>query len=154
MKDLLKALCLLMMMAGTAAFAKNPTNPTKVDIQLTMRDGHQSIVSAEDYSRADEFTKRVINYIDASIASLKILDSSVEAKISISKNSADTFSNSIIICKTEKSQSPAEVYKGSCTVCGVSSAYSYLNKIMKDESLGEEFKVHVKRNGDCVTLSW
>jgi nicotinate-nucleotide pyrophosphorylase len=77
----------------------------------------------------------------------------MEAIISVSKNGDDKFSNAIIIAKSEINNSLTARTAGSCKVCGVSSAYSCLKKLQKEVS-SDEFDVHVKRNGDCVTLSW
>lgn len=114
-----------------------------------------SIVSQEEYNLADEFTKRIINYIDASILALNVLDTDVEAILSVSKNKNNNFSNNIVICRSENDLSvPQEVYRVSCTVCGLRSAYSCLKKMQEDNSLSDEFDVHVKRVGDCVQISW
>jgi type I restriction-modification system DNA methylase subunit len=114
------------------------------------------IVNYED----SVFGKRMINQIDASIAALDVLKDNEDNKdlvaiVSISKNKDDKFRNAIILSKVDKGEQPDEVLHGSCKVCGIRSAYACLEKIQDDDSLGNEFDVHVKRLDDgCVAVSW
>ncbi|MBT0553063.1 hypothetical protein N4Q47_09555 [Riemerella anatipestifer] len=133
---------------------KNERFTRAIEIELKLRNGRESIVSEIEYHSSNDFMKRIINYIDATISALNLLDTDVEAILSISRDKNNYFSNSILISKIEELSSPKEVYKGSCQVCGVSSAYSCVRKISKDKSLGDEFNVRVRRKGNCVELSW
>jgi hypothetical protein len=124
---------------------------TKIEASLTTQEF--KIVTDDEYNRSTEQEKKLYDKINASVRALDALKSEdMEAIISISKNGEDKFSNAIIIAKSESDNS-LTAKAGSCKVCGVSSAYSCLNKIQK-EVASDEFDVHVKRSGDCVTLSW
>jgi hypothetical protein len=112
------------------------------------------IVTVDEYNRSTDQEKKLYDKINASVMALDILKSDdMEAIISVSKNGDDKFSNAIIIAKSESNNSLTARTAGNCKVCGVSSAYSCLKKMQKEVS-SDEFDVHVKRNGDCVILSW
>lgn len=129
-----------------------------IEVNLVDRNGEKSIVTEEEYNSANDFDRRMINQIDAAIAALEVLkenadNSDLSAIVSVSKNKNNAFSNAIIIAKEELSND--EEVKASCEVCVVRSAYSCLKKITNDESLGDEFDVHVKRKSNgCVEISW
>ena len=127
------------------------TNTTKIENSLVTQEF--KIVTADEYNRSTDQEKKLYDKINASVMALDILKSDdMEAIISVSKNADDLFSNAIIIAKSESSNS-LTARGGSCKVCGVSSAYSCLKRMQK-EVTSDEFDVHVKRSGDCVTLSW
>ncbi|MDY3316692.1 hypothetical protein PG637_01520 [Riemerella anatipestifer] len=161
MKNLLKLITVFAISISALTFAKESNNEPKNGIEVTLkeRNGKKSIVTEEEYNAASEFTKRMINQIDGAIAALEVLkdnpdNADLEAIVTISKNKNDKFRNAILISKPESSK-PLEVQHGSCTVCGVRSAYKCLSKINADSSLGDEFDVHVERLGDgCVRVSW
>ena len=97
--------------------------------------------------------KKLYDRINASVMALDVLKSDdMEAIISVSKNDDDKFSNTIIIAKSESSNS-ITARAGSCKVCGVASAYSCLKNKQKEVNT-DAFDVHVKREGDCVRFSW
>lgn len=103
----------------------------------------------------EEFLKRITNQVEAAGKALEYLDrvntnQNYSAIVTVNRNEKDKFGNSIIISLVEEEL----LFSGNCKVCGVSSAYSCLKKINKDKSLGNEFTVKVKREGDCVNLSW
>lgn len=126
-------------------------NKTKIEASLTTQEF--KIVTDDEYNRSTEQEKKLYDKINASVRALDALKSEdMEAIISISNNDNDKFSNAIIIAKSESDNS-LTARAGNCRVCGVSSAYSCLKKIQKDVS-SREFDVHVKRDGDCVVLSW
>jgi hypothetical protein len=158
MKNLV--LSLAFMLIGLFVSANTNSNiSSNVEVTLIERDGKYSIVTEDEYNNATEFEKRMINQIDAAIAALDVLNnnkdnSNLSAIVSISKNVNNNFSNAIIISKNEKSQEEILV-SGSCTVCGVRSAYSCLKKLEADSSLGDDFDVHVTRlDNGCVKLTW
>jgi len=101
----------------------------------------------------------MINQIDASIAALDVLklnsyNLDLNAIVSISKDLKNKFSNAIIISKIEKNQEDL-IVSGSCTVCGIRSAYNCLETIESDSSLGGTFTVTVTRlSNGCVRLDW
>ena len=104
----------------------------------------------------EEFVKRLSNNVDAANEALKILQKNDPsnkyiALVTTNIDANNKFGNSIIISIEEENQT---YLKDSCKLCGVSSAYSYLKQIQKDESLGKDFTVRVQRSGDCVNLSW
>jgi hypothetical protein len=124
---------------------------TKIETSLGTKEF--KIVTDDEYNRSTDQEKKLYDKINASVMALDVLKSDdMEAIISVSKNEGDKFSNAIIIAKSESNNS-LTARAGSCKVCGISSAYSCLKKMQK-EVTSDEFDVHVKRNGDCVTLSW
>lgn len=102
----------------------------------------------------------MINQIDASIAALYVLKDNEDNKdlvaiVSISKNKKNKYKNAIIFSKYDNGDQPDEALHGSCKVCGIRSAYACLEKIEDDDSLGNEFNVHIKRLGNgCISVSW
>ena len=163
MKKLFKVLTVFAVLFSTVAFAKsiNKEDPkNQVKVTMVERNGKKSVATEEEYNKASDFGKRMINQIDASIAALDVLKDNEDNKdlvaiVSISKNKDDKFRNAIILSKVDKGEQPDEVLHGSCKVCGIRSAYACLEKIQDDDSLGNEFDVHVKRLDDgCVAVSW
>lgn len=159
MTNLLKLFTLILMFFSVSFFANSANDGNGIEITLKERLGKKSIVSESEYSSASEFTKRMINQIDGAIAALEVLgenkdNSDLEALVSITKDKDNKFKNAIVIAKPEL-EMDSEKLSGSCTVCGVRSAYQCLRQIEADDSLGEEFSVKVKRleNG-CVRISW
>jgi hypothetical protein len=153
-------LSLAFMLIGSFAFANtNGNNSSNVEVTLIERDSKYSIVTEDEYNNATEFEKRMINQIDAAIAALDVLNknkdnSNLSAIVSISKNVKNNFSNAIIISKIENNKEEI-TFSGSCSVCGVRSAYSCLKKLEADDSLGNTFDVHVTRQSNgCVSLTW
>ena len=127
------------------------TSTTKIENKLVTQEF--KIVTTDEYNRSTDKEKKLYDKINASVMALDVLKSDdMEAIISVSKNEDDMFSNAIIIAKSESNNS-LTARGGSCKVCGVSSAYSCLKKMQKEVN-SDEFDVHVKRSGDCVTLSW
>jgi methionyl-tRNA synthetase len=130
---------------------ENAPDKTKIENSLVTKEF--KIVTADEYNRSTDQEKKLYDKINATVMALDVLKSDdMEAIISVSKNRDDMFSNAIIIAKSESNNS-LTAKGGNCKVCGVSSAYSCLKRMQK-EVTSNEFDVHVKRNGDCVTLSW
>lgn len=112
-----------------------------------------SIVTTEEYESASVEEKALIDKINAAVVALDQLnDNSYSAIVAVSKDPNNAFSNAIIISKEEKDASAHKGEGGSCTVCGLRSAYACLQKLQEVE--GDEFDVHVKRENGCVKLSW
>lgn len=139
------------------------TNPAEVKVQDNTI-SYTSCVSSDEYKDASAIEKKIINQVDGALAAMKLMkrdDSSVElnAIISVSLDSHNNYSNSIIVSKDETStiqkvKQNASASSRSCKVCGLSSAYDCVKKISKDMASQTEFDVHVKKAGDCVVLSW
>lgn len=163
MKKLFKILTVLVVLFSSVVFAKSINNgdpKNQVKVTMVERNGKKSVATEEEYNKASDFGKRMINQIDASIAALDVLKDNEDNKdlvaiVSISKNKNDKFRNAILISKIDEGDQPDNVLHGSCKVCGIRSAYACLEKIENDDSLGNEFDVHVKRLGNgCIAVSW
>ena len=146
---------LLTLLAITSFFisCSNEKETDKTKIETSLNTKEFKIVTDDEYNRSTDQEKKLYDKINASVMALDVLKSDdMEAIISVSKNDDDKFSNAIIIAKSESSNS-ITARAGSCKFCGVASAYSCLKKIQQ-EVASDEFDVHVKREGDCVRLSW
>ncbi len=139
------------------------TNRAEVRVQDNTI-SYTSCVSNDEYVNASSIQKKIINQVDGALAAMELMrrDSSLielHAIISVSSNAENKFSNSIIVCKEENLEDENLSQKApsssrSCKVCGVKSAYNCIDKISKDMESKKEFDVHVKKDGDCVILSW
>jgi hypothetical protein len=138
-------------------------NPAELKVQDNTIT-YTSCVSSAEYKNATSVEKKIINQVDGALAAMELMkrdNSTIElnAIISVSLNSENSYSNSIIVSKDEistqeKVKQNATTSSRSCKVCGLSSAYDCVKKISKDMASKDEFDVHVKRDGDCVVLSW
>ncbi|GEM_PF-5610595 len=162
MKTILKNLTVLIALLLAVNLSAIPVHQdetrTEIEVSLVDRNGKKSIVTEKEYNSANDFDQRMINQIDAAIAALDVLKENKDnldltAIVSLSKNKDDAFSNAIIISKQEVSKEVA--LGGSCEVEGDRSAFSCLKKMRSDESLGDEFDVHVKtKSNSSVEISW
>ena len=80
--------------------------------------------------------------------------SSYEAVVHFSNDEKDVLSNVITVAPIE-SNSKVVAGRGSCKVCGISSAYGCIKKIKAAFVGSSDFDIHVHDDGDgCVILSW
>lgn len=94
MKKLFKVLTVFAVLFSTVAFAKSINNgdpKNQVKVTMVERNGKKSVATEEEYNKASDFGKRMINQIDASIAALDVLKDNEDNKdlvaiVSISKN--------------------------------------------------------------------
>lgn len=111
------------------------------------------VVTSEEYANATAEEKKLYDSINATASALLQLDESYSAIVSINrKNLSDPYTGIIITQEQQDNSSNTRKAGGSCTVCGVSSAYKCLTKLQKIRS--DEFDIHVRRNGSCVILTW
>lgn len=118
-----------------------------------------TIVTQEEYKTLDKETQRMTDYINSAIASLYALEnngkvySDYSAEVHFSTNEKDTFKNSVIVSLNESGSKKTN--KGSCQICGVSSAYSCVKKIKSAFAGQSDYDLHVHNDGNgCVTVSW
>ena len=79
--------------------------------------------------------------------------SNYSAEVHFSTNDKDAFKNSVILSIDESEGKKTN--KGSCQICGVSSAYSCVKKIKSAFAGQSDYDLHVHNDGNgCVTVSW
>lgn len=118
-----------------------------------------NIVTKEEYKTLDKETQRLTDYINSAVASLYALEnngkaySNYSADVHFSTNENDAFKNTIIVSIDESAGKKTN--KGSCQICGVSSAYSCVKKIKSAFAGQSDYDLHVHNDGNgCVTVSW
>jgi hypothetical protein len=130
--------------------------------QISFAQGTQfkSLVTKAEYQSMDELEKRLTDYMDAAVSSLKGLKlngsknySKHEATITISSNPKDKLSNSIAV---GESDGPPPINNAqSCTICNVGGAYICFRRIRTILQNGQPLIITaVEVSGDCVQVSW
>ena len=119
-----------------------------------------SVVTTEEYKSLDETEKRLADYVNGAVASLKALKlnkstnyAKYEASISISLNSKDKLSNNIAV---GESDGPPVANAQSCTICGVGSARNCFKRIRTVLANGQPLVITVieTNGGDCYQITW
>ena len=118
-----------------------------------------SSVTTEEYKSLDQNDQRLSDYLSGAIASLNAMElngikyQNYEATIHFNEDSKDALKNGIIVSFIETNNISEN--KGSCQVCGMSSAISCIKKIKKAFAGQDDSDIHVHNDGGgCVTLSW
>ena len=119
-----------------------------------------SLLTKAEYQSMDELEKRLSDYVDAAVSSLKGMKlngsknySKYQATISISSNVKDKLSNSIAI---GESDAPPPVNNAqSCTICSIGNAYTCFRRIRTILQNGQPLIITViEVTGDCVQVTW
>ncbi|HMI07755.1 MAG TPA: hypothetical protein VK528_09440 [Flavobacterium sp.] len=116
-------------------------------------------VSKAEYQSMDGLEKRLSDYVDGAVSSLKGLKlngskdySNYQATISISKNASDKLSNFLGIGPAENV--PVENAQ-SCTACGIAGGAICYKRIRVLLNNGQTVVVTVTLNSEgCTVLSW
>lgn len=118
------------------------------------------IVTQDEYKALDKETQRLTDYLNSAVSSLYALENygtdypNYSVDVHFSTNEKDTFKNSVIL-SIDESAGKKLGNKGSCQICGVSSAYSCVKKIKAAFAGQSDFDLHVHNDGNgCVTVSW
>lgn len=118
-----------------------------------------SSITIEEYNSLDQNDQRLSDYLSGAIASLNAMElngakyQNYDAVIHISNDNKDTLKNGIVVSLIETNNVTEK--KGSCQVCGMSSAISCIKKIKKAFEGQDDYDIHVHNDGNgCVTLSW
>ncbi len=118
-----------------------------------------SSVTTEEYNSLDQNDQRLSDYLSGAIASLNAMElngakyQNYDAVIHFSNDNKDTLKNGIVVSLIETNTLTEK--KGSCQVCGMSSAISCIKKIKKAFEGQDDYDIHVHNDGNgCVTLSW
>jgi len=145
---------------------KNESAVQKPSSTIAKTELYHSVTEGE-YKKASQFTKRLIDQVDAAVNSLDIISKNknvlpYEAIININKNSNNKLSNFVTIAPLDESgdsESNARVAApdGKCHFCGLKSAYSCIAEVEEymDKNHKDEIDVHVKRTSDgCVDITY
>lgn len=152
-------LCIVSCKKNESTMQKSSSNIAKTEL-------YHSVTDAE-YEKASQFTKRLIDQVDAAVNSLNIISKNksvlpYEAIININKNSKNKLSNFVTIAPLDESgdsESNARVaaLDGKCHICGLKSAYNCIDEGEEymDKNHKDEIDVHVKRTSDgCVDITY
>lgn len=118
-----------------------------------------SVVTADEYKSMNVMEKRLADYVNSAVYSLKALKlngadaSKYKASISISANEKSKLTNNIAI--GENDNVPVENAQ-SCVICGIGSARICFKRIMTTLGNGQPVIITVTevQGGDCVQLTW